>query len=292
MCLKIKVVSNCVIDTIEIDKKRFEQIGGPACYCGLVSRKFNFDVFLFTKFGPDFPYKDVLTKNKIKFEDALSTKPTTRFKICIKGVKRDLFLQNKCEPVSFHEFSTDGTIISPVFDEITTDVFSKLKNNSNFILLDPQGFLREIDDYKKIHLKPSKIDLTGISAIKASMDELECIAGGNDVSAMKKLQNQGIQFVLRTNNEEISLLANDRLYSLRLPNKEIYDTTGIGDIFCAVFCCTMLKEKDFLWAFCFAAGAAQAALDTKGLGLSKVPEKGTTEINASYFYNTIKFKQV
>ena len=88
------------------------------------------------------------------------------------------------------------------------------------------------------------------------------------------------------------MLVDDRLYSLTLPNKEVYDTTGIGDIFCSTFICTMLKEKDFLWAFCFAGGSAQAALDTQQVGLEKIPEKGATQINASYFYNTIKFRQV
>jgi len=48
----------------------------------------------------------------------------------------------------------------------------------------------------------------------------------------------------------------------------------------------------FFWAFCFAGGAAQAALDTNQIGLQKVPKKGAIETNASYFYNTLKFKQV
>ena len=49
----------------------------------------------------------------------------------------------------------------------------------------------------------------------------------------------------------------------------LFDTTGVGDIFCATFCCTMLREKDFLWALSFAGGAAQAALETKNFGLDK-----------------------
>jgi sugar/nucleoside kinase (ribokinase family) len=63
-------------------------------------------------------------------------------------------------------------------------------------------------------------------------------------------------------------------YSITLPNKKIYDTTGVGDIFCSAFCCTMLKEKDFVWALCFAGGAAQAALESKDVGLLKIPKKG------------------
>ena len=84
----------------------------------------------------------------------------------------------------------------------------------------------------------------------------------------------------------------DKIYSIKLPNLNLFDTTGVGDIFCATFCCTMLREKDFLWALSFAGGAAQAALETKNFGLDKIPHKGAIENNGSYFYNMVKFRQI
>ncbi len=54
----------------------------------------------------------------------------------------------------------------------------------------------------------------------------------------------------------------------------------------------MIKENDILWALSFAGGAAQAALESKRIGLEKIPAKGAVESNAYYFYNTIKFKQI
>jgi len=75
-------------------------------------------------------------------------------------------------------------------------------------------------------------------------------------------------------------------------NIALNDTTGIGDIFSSTFCCTMLKEKDILWALSFAGGAAQAALESGQIGLEKIPSKGAIESNAYYFYNTIKFKEI
>ena len=53
--MKLAVFAHCAIDTITIDDYNYEQIGGPACYCGITARQFKFDVDLFTKFGPDFP---------------------------------------------------------------------------------------------------------------------------------------------------------------------------------------------------------------------------------------------
>jgi hypothetical protein len=71
--MKLAVFSHCAIDTITIDNYNYEQIGGPACYCGITARQFKFDVDLFTKFGSDFP-KQYLTEYKINFENSESKK--------------------------------------------------------------------------------------------------------------------------------------------------------------------------------------------------------------------------
>ena len=69
------------------------------------------------------------------------------------------------------------------------------------------------------------------------------------------------------------------------------DRTGLWDVIASGFTCSYLKEKDPLWAFCFGAGAVVASLNSKKRGLEKVPRKmNLIERNASYFYNTTKFK--
>jgi len=289
--MRIAVFSHCVIDTIQIGNTSNEQVGGPACYCSLTAKNLKFDTTLYTKFGNDFP-KDLLLSKQIVFENSLSAQSTTRFKIIINGSNRTLFLQNACESIEYSQINADGVIISPVYHEISNDVYKKLKIDSDFIILDPQGFLRQIDSEKKIFLEKTEIDLSKISAIKVNNDELFCLTNENGIEAMKKLQKRGVENVIFTNNREISMLVKDKLYSITLPNLKLFDTTGIGDIFCSTFCCTMLKEKDFFWALCFAGGAAQAAIESKQFGLDKIPAKGATETNAAYFYNQVKFKQV
>ena len=183
-------------------------------------------------------------------------------------------------------------MISPAFDEISLETFEKIKQDSNFVFLDPQGFLRRINPTNEIFLEKTNLNLSKISAIKVSPSEIKSLVGTADEEAMKLLQKSGIEYVLFTNKRDISMLVKDRIYSITLPTKDLYDTTGVGDIFSATFCSTMLKENDFLWAFSFAGGAAQAALESKQIGLLKVPKKGATETNGSYIYNMIKFKQV
>ncbi len=289
--MKLAIFSHCAIDAITIDNNNYEQIGGPACYCGITAREFKFDVDLFTKFGPNFP-KQYFTENKINFINSESKKDTTKFSISINGSDRTLKLENECEPIDYSSVDADGHIVSPIYHEISDDIFRKIKNDSNFLFVDPQGFLRKKDSQNNITLENTNLDLSDVNAIKVNPEEAQKIVNGSHDEMMMALQKKGIEYVLLTNKTDVSLLVKDKIYSITLPNKYIHDTTGIGDIFCSAFCCTMLKEKDFLWALCFAGGAAQAALDSRNIGLQKIPRKGTIQTNASYFYNLVKFRDL
>ena len=290
--MKLDVISHCTIDTIEINDSKYVVSGGPACYCSLTARILKFDVVLHTKFGSDFPLVNYLTEKKIMFEDSLSIKPTTQFVLNLVNSERTLFLQNKCEPINDITLDTDNVIISPLFDEISIELFEKIKNNASFVMLDPQGFLRRRNSENRIHLEQTDLNLSNVSAIKVNTDELKCLTGTSNVDGIEILQKKGIDNVILTDKQNITLLSKNRIYSITLPNLELNDTTGIGDIFCAAFCCTMLKEKDILWALSFAGGAAQAALESGQIGLEKIPSKAAIESNAYYFYNTIKFKEI
>ena len=289
--MKLAVFSHCAIDTITIDEHNYEQIGGPACYCGITARQFKFDVDLFTKFGPDFP-KQYLSENKINFANSESEKNTTKFAISVNGSDRTLKLENECEPIDYSSVDADGHIVSPIYHEISDDTFRKIKTDSNFLFVDPQGFLRQKDSQNNIVLKNTNLDLSNVNAIKVNPEEAQQIVNGTNDEMMLALQKKGVEYVLLTNKTDVSLLVKDKIYSITLPNTQIHDTTGVGDIFSSTFCCTMLKEKDFLWALCFAGGAAQAALDSKNIGLQKIPKKGAVQTNASYFYNLVKFRDL
>ncbi len=290
--MKLDIISHCTVDTIQINDSKYIVPGGPASYCSLTARILKFDVRLHTKFGSDFPLVDYLVEQKIIFEDALSTKPTTQFILKLVNSDRVLFLQNKCDPINNITLDTDSVIISPLFDEISAELFEKIKNDASFVLLDPQGFLRRINSENKIYLEQTDLNLSNISAIKVNPDEMRCLTNTSNIDGIKILQKKGIDNVILADKQNISLLSKNKIYSITLPNIQLNDTTGIGDIFCAAFCCTMLREKDVLWALSFAGGAAQAALESEQIGLEKIPSKAAIESNAYYFYNTIKFKEI
>ena len=163
--MKLDIISHCTIDTIEINNSKYVVPGGPGCYCSLTARALKFDVKLHTKFGSDFTFTDYLTEKKIEFANAFSNEPTTQFILQLVDSERTLFLKNKCEVIGDVVLDTDSVIISPLFDEIPLVLFEKITNDANFILLDPQGFLRRVDSENKIYLEQTNLNLSGISAI-------------------------------------------------------------------------------------------------------------------------------
>lgn len=290
--MNLAVFSHCTIDEIRIDGNVYERPGGPGCYCSLAARKLGFDVELITKFSSDYAFASKLQKNKIKIENAASQKPTTRFTLQIDGTERTLWLQNVCDEIEYRSINADGILVSPVFNEVSISTLEKIKKDSNLVCLDPQGFLRRVGSDKKIFFERTDLDLTNISVLKSDPNEVFNLTGMQEFEGIEILRKKGIECILYTNKRDVSLFHKNRQYSIQLPNVDVYDTVGIGDIFTATFCCTLLKERDILWALSFAGGAAQAALESKEIGLDKVPPMGATQINASYFYNTLKFRDM
>ncbi len=288
--MNLAVYSHCTIDEIHINGNLYERPGGPACYCGCTAKKMGFNVDLHTKFGSDYSNVEYLKKNKINFENAESKLNTTRFRLEIKDTERTLWIKNLCEKIDYIKTQSYGILISPVFDEIQIDVLEKLKSDSNFVALDPQGFIRRKGQDGLVSFERTSINLDGINVLKSDPNEVYHLTGIEGIEGAKILHKK-VEHLLYTNKRDVSLFYKDRQYSISLPNIEIYDTVGVGDIFTATYCCAMLKEKDPLWALSFAGGAAQAALESKQVGLDKIPEKGETQVNASYYYNIMKFKE-
>lgn len=290
--MKLDIYAHCTMDAICIGDARYVQTGGPACYCGHTATGLKFDVMLHTRFGPDFDLQILQNERMAYVDGSLCDTPTTRFRIQISGTERDLYLEQHCECIPYEKTSSDGILASPVFSEISEHVLARLSSDSGFLFLDPQGFLRRTDDNGHISLEETRVDLSGVSAIKVSPDELFHLTGQTGLQGMKMLQKQGVSHVLFTDKRHVTMLEDQRMYTLKIPNMDVYDTTGIGDIFSATFTCTMLKERDSMWAFCFAGGSVQAALEGKNVGVGKVPHRNATATNASYFYNTLKFESV
>jgi sugar/nucleoside kinase (ribokinase family) len=319
LMMKIAVASHLVLDSIQdVEGRITRSLGGPACYCALTARQFRFEVILATKVGKDFFSKlnaNTLRDHGIAIKDYQISHefPTTEFEIILnKDSSRELFLLSKCAPLTvddIQKIQTDCWLVSPVIDEVPANVLAAIIKNGgkrNFIMFDPQGYLRSLS-YPSPQLQQPfssfrtpislvdnlPLDLSGISAIKVDKEELAALTGGIEgLVGMQFLQaTKGVEFVISTTHNAIHLLHNNVHYWIGI-DVDTFDYTGAGDILSAAFCCSYIKEKDPLWAICFGAGAVRAALETKLTGLNKIPSKSKIEENASYYYGTIAFQKL
>jgi sugar/nucleoside kinase (ribokinase family) len=302
--LRIGIASNVVLDTIKDAKGDInESAGGPPCYCGITSRRFGFDVELATRVGRDLPteLRNYLLESKISIkDDQVVGEPTTRFRLEAEGDSRRLMLHSKCAQLTADEINAmkvDCWLVSPVIDEVPSSVLNAIKQDKDkkrFVILDPQGYMRLVDDHGLITLKERlDLDLSGLNAIKVDAQEMAALtAGSQGLEGMKSLQSRGIEFVISTEDRIVHMLHEKTHYWIKIKEVETPDSTGVGDILTAAFCCAYMKEKDPLWALCFGAGALRAALETKEIGLAKIPSMSKIEQSTSYFYNTVSFKQL
>ena len=303
--MKAAILSNLVIDEIiSTDLKSTQSLGGPAAYCGITARKFGFDTRLFTHFGKDFDskYLEYLKREGISLIASDPQKlPTTRFILRNFENYRELILESKCSTLDFDEIKneiSDCWIISPVIDEVPIDILYYLvsvRKENEFILLDPQGYTRAVDSAGRISIKKNiDISINNVNGIKLDNHEISCFTNGlQGIDGMKKIHSKyKIDFVIYTEDQIIHLLEGEKHYWLKLPKVDALDSTGLGDIIGSSFAFTMVKEKDSVWAFCFAAGSLTAALQTKEVGINKVPSKPAIEENASYYYNIMNYEFV
>ncbi|MGA8083502.1 MAG: hypothetical protein WB988_16745 [Candidatus Nitrosopolaris sp.] len=280
----LTVVSNITLDYIR-DKEGVvtESLGGPGCYCGLTARRFSFDVTLATNIKKDFlMYKRFLLNEGIMIKELhLNDHATVRLTMD-----------------DIREIETDCWLVSPVINEVPENVLRRIilhGGKRDFVMVDPHGYTKTVNSSGEIiSVDKLSVDLSGVSAIKADKTVLTLLTGGLEgVSAMQYLQARAkIKFVISTQYRIIHLLYNGMHYWIQLKDIDSPDSTGVGDILCAAFCCAYIKENDPLWALSFGAGAVRAALETRKRGLGKIPSKSKIEQSASYYYNTISFKRL
>ncbi|MDQ3836614.1 MAG: PfkB family carbohydrate kinase [Thermoproteota archaeon] len=282
----------------------FESLGGPACYSGITSKRFGFDVALVTKVGRDFPrelYQILQNNNIVLDQNVLTDSPTTKFQISGQSDSRDLVLIDKCKSLTVDDIESvnaDCWLASPVIDELSSsllaDIKQKRRKKKNFVMLDPQGYLRAVDYRGHVTLREKvELDLSGIDAIKVDDQEMAALTAGlQGLNGMQALQSSGVEFVIYSELGTVHLLHNKMHYWLTLQRIDALDSTGLGDILCASFLCAYLKERDPIWAICFGAGAVRAALETGNVGIAKIPFLTKIEEIASYLYNTIGFQRL
>ena len=288
--MRIAVVSHIAIDHIQSSGVNTITVGGPPCYGGLMIKSLSHDMNLVTKIGKDFNYKDVLSKKGLIISDnCISDKPTTRFKIVINGNKRKFFLLARCADITIDDFDvdSDACIISPIINEISSDVVSKISKRTNFTFIDPQGFIRKVRDDGYCYIDKTIMDFTklNIDAIKIDREEAFALTGLYSTDALYKLP---VKTVIMTVDNRTLMMHNQHLYEITTDVIHNKDSTGAGDILAGAYTSAFVQTNDAQWALSYGVAASVTAFRTNKLGIEKIPLRKDVEEYASTLYNRIR----
>lgn len=279
--MRVAVAGFITIDEIELKSvnRIIRSIGGPPCYAGLVCARHGATISVITKVGSDFPDEQAvwLARNGISLssKQRASDKPTTKFSIKVLRDKRELRLVSRCSNPTedqLDEGDFDASIISPVAGEIEERLVRKISRCSDFVFLDPQGFVRNFDSTGSVVIsRPAKTSfLQYATAIKTDREEAEALTGRSSYENVFIFFHQrGVKKAIITNGAEpCYLLDGGRIYRIDVPKTRVVDTTGAGDILSGAVTICYIRSRDFLWSACF--GVAASSLSLNLLALSKV----------------------
>lgn len=278
---RVAVVSHATIDHIFRDGIEVVTVGGPICYSGLMVKHCMHDLIPITKVGNDFLSMNVREVDYIlSSKNALSDKPTTRFRLVIDSSNaRRLLLLKRCEDISYDDVAMsirnglDACIVSPVINEISIDIIRLIASTSGFTILDPQGLVRRVMDDGSIVITSSMLDVGSLSidALKVDHSEAYALTSLYGLDALNRLSNSCSIAILTIDNN-VLMSYNGNVYRLTLDMVDnSIDSTGVGDIFTAAYTLAYIEDRDALWALCYAASASYIALTSNRFGIYKVP---------------------
>jgi sugar/nucleoside kinase (ribokinase family) len=261
-------------------------LGGAPTYVSLAAVKLGAKVAAVSKVGEDFPaeYYAYLRKEDVDLSGVKKIKgaSTTSFelKYSLDGQRR-FVLKNRAPTIGIDDipasFKAKAIHIAPIANEIPYKVVSKLSELTNFVSLDPQGFLRYFRHNKSMYLGKMRTPkvLGQISMLKASQKEIETMSGETDLAkAINWVFRKGVKAVIVTKgvNGAVLQVENKTYHIPAAKPRRVVDTTGAGDVFMGGFLAEYIRGKDPVWSACVGSASASFVIEElgpAGFGLRK-----------------------
>jgi sugar/nucleoside kinase (ribokinase family) len=272
------VIGHIALDTVVLDQREREQLGGTPTYVSLGARMLGKRVKVVSKIGEDFPrkFRSTLAELGINIDEIrVEEAPTTNFRIEQKGDDRILRLENVCSSIQVRDLENlpETVLVSPIAGEVPTEVIPKI--DAKTIALDPQGILREVQEDGSIVLKKRFENqiLEGVTVFKSSTEELRIITGKNEPKiGLRKIIESGPEVAIATMGRRGALIATkEKRYAIpAFDVAKVVDTTGAGDVFIGGFLSAYVDGENPLW--CSSLGSSMASFLVQTIG---------PEINAS-----------
>ncbi len=209
------------------------------------------------------------------------------------GNERKLYLRSFIdEPLTGQELTgnTKGfncVILFPLFNEITPEILDSF-NDSQIILLDPQGLTRTLGEKNNEGLMPiiqsqweNIDDFKGkIDVLKLSDEDLKGIKFPEEIISeeekIKYLNKIGFPLVILTRGIRSTLVAGDSLNLTEVPVlkvESIVDTAGAGETFAVAFMYKYFESKDPILSVKFANICSGLKVSGEDFSVEKIEEK-------------------
>jgi len=252
-------------------------LGGSPTYASLAAKKLGAKVSVISKVGEDFrdEYVTWLSTSGVDLSGLKRVNGASTTSFILKYTKggRKLQLRSRAPSINPEDIPDSmrakAVHVAPIAGEVTPETINKLRNMTNILSLDPQGFVRQFDENGNVNLKKWEDPqvLGQIDVYKSSTNEIKKITGLTNLqSAMKKIHEYGAKIVMVTKGlRGSSLFFEGSFHDVpACKPRVVQDSTGAGDAFIGAFLAEYVQGKDALWCAC--VGSAAASYVTEGVG--------------------------
>ena len=186
-------------------------------------------------------------------------------------------------PSEYLSRNPDVIVLAPLCNEISHDYVLKILEHfpNSYIAIDPQGFIRKIDDKGNVLLLPDQdiienfiniMRLIGHKLIlKGSEEEIKILSQKEDLFDVMEYFQDFKGIIIMTLGENGSMITPYGKKVINIPafkSRNVVDETGAGDVYFAIFLheflCSNKSWKSIKAAGCFASTAASFSVEEKG----------------------------
>jgi len=268
-------------DVIKTSAGESIRLAGSSIYAGVVAAKLGFEAVLLACYGQESDLAEI--PKELSLEGLVRRDKTASFELIYHGEDRELRLlsdsgliyPSDVEKLGYY----DVCLSSPIYNEIPLETLKEIRKRCFLLGLDPQGYIRKIDEYGKVRFSEfNGSDYFCLAdVLSTSRPELPYIARGerNEERALRLLWDMGPDIVLMTReggSNHFSIFFDGKFFSLpAVPPSKIVDPGGAGDSSTAAFLAEYYMTGNPLWSALFASSVSSFIYE--GFGAERVPSR-------------------
>ncbi len=247
------VIGHISIDKIvDPDGNIAMSAGGAPTYCGFYLSQLDIRIAPVSVVGPDFDGLRQYEERGLSI-DGIRVEPTcktTSYELKYRrGDGRELRLASRCRDFRVDDVNgVRGTaVVNPIAGEVSLDLLKLVRNSSDFMAIDAQGFSRRFDVNGNVSVSLDHATLNSLlvngDLLKLSVDDVD------DLDLVKLSKND--KYVLVTMGSRLGyLIHNGRRYGFKqTPPVSVVDPTGAGDVTGCALAWHLSRGEDAAWSF-------------------------------------------